>query len=151
MDEILRELKRLKEEYGNTFLKKYNLQLTERLIIRLMSFSECGQCNEFLHEVENFIRELVRNPQLPARKEYFLLIKKITGHLQEKHQLIVDGHYTSMYMVIGMALGIALGTVFSQSLGQAASMGVGMPIGLVIGIAVGSARDAKEKKNGRVI
>lgn len=150
-DYILAEIKQLREEANEIVIKRYNFQLTERIVIRLASFSDCNECNEFMEEAISVLKEMNGSLPLPVNKTYSDFIKRVTIHLQKNHKLITESYYTNTYMACGIGIGLPFGFIISQLLGQMAYMGVGLPIGIGIGLSIGSKLDLKAKKDGFVI
>lgn len=151
MDDILQEIRSLKESLDPVLTKKYNLEQTERIILRLSSFTDCMECDASLKEFGRHIQQIGQHSKISLNKDYFEFIKKVTDHLNKSHHLVTEGYYTSMYMAIGVAIGLPVGVAFASALRQMAFMGIGLPIGIGLGVAIGSSKDAQAKKDGSVI
>lgn len=149
--EIIEEIKKIKDKESQSNLKRYNFELTERIILRLGSISECSECKVFTNEFASIFEEIKNYSLISLNKRYMVLIKKVLVHLQKNHKLITQGYYTNTYMALGIGFGLPFGVVFSQLLGQMAYIGIGLPIGIVIGLSIGSRLDAKAKKEGLII
>lgn len=154
-ERLLQSIAELKQRLDVKQVKRYNLDLTEKIIGRLASFAgECEKCRKSLCELEAAVSMLSRSPDKPGKAdtaEYFKQIQTVTNHLQQQHKLVTDGYYTSVYMSFGVAIGLALGVAFSQAIKNTAFIGIGLPIGIAIGMAIGTSMDAQAKKNGLVI
>ncbi len=149
--EIIEEFNKLKDKENPSDSKGYNFELTERIILRLGSISECSECKLFINEFALLVEEISNNSLKSLNKKYKLLIGKVLLHLQTNHNLITEGYYTNTYMSYGIAIGLPFGFLFSQLIGQMAFIGIGLPIGIVIGLLIGSNLDAKAKKEGLII
>lgn len=120
--------------------------MTERIILRLDSFSECNECKAFINEFTLVIEKLKKDLLINPNKKYTVLIKKVLVHLQKNHKLITQGYYTNTYMALGIGFGLPFGAIFSQLLGQTAFIGIGLPLGIGFGMSIGSSLDIKAKK-----
>lgn len=149
--EMIKEINVMKEKVSESNKKRYNFQLTERMILRLDSFTDCSECRTLLNECSSVIEDMRNDALITVNKKYTLFIKKVTVHLQKSHQLITEGYYTNMYMAYGIAIGLPFGVVFSQLLGQMAFIGIGLPIGIAIGLSIGTKLDSQVKKDGLII
>ncbi len=154
-DLLLKQIADIKKETSSKRIKQLSLDLTEKIVHRLSSFSnECIECQEYMHSLEVNIADIMKvvcQQEQNSLKEYFTNLKSITAHLQKKHKLVTEGYYTGIYMSIGIALGLPLGMAFSQGIGNIGFIGIGLPIGLSIGLSIGAGLDAKAKKDGLVI
>lgn len=154
-DLLIKEIADIKEGISTKRIKQLNLDLTEKIVYRVSSFaSECIECRNYMHKLEadlSDIMKVVYQQEKNPLKDYFTNSKKITAHLRQKHNLVTEGYYTSVYMSIGIALGLPFGTAFSQVMGNMAFIGIGLPIGLSIGLSIGAGLDAKAKKDGLLI
>lgn len=137
---------------NNKQSKYYRLDLVERVINRLASFSdECQECTNFINNLESYIDSIRVNVDKQTIKAYNTFLQKIISHMQLKHKLVNDSYYLTLFIPIGMALGMAFGTVIGliSSFKGISSSGIG--IGLCLGVAIGAALDADAKKKRRVI
>ncbi len=94
--------------------------------------------------IEDKLDSLALTADVENRAKYFnqqlaVLIK----FLKEQLRLVSEGYYTAM----GIALGVALGA----GIGSAINIGAGIAIGIAIGLAIGAGKDAKAKKERRVL
>lgn len=151
IEETMEGIKKLQDEPGESKIKSYSFEMTERIILRLNSFTECSECRTFIEEYTSIIQEMNRDLNIELNKKYNLLQKKALNHLQKNHKLITPRYYTNLCMACGIGIGLPLGIVFSNLLGQVAYIGFGLPIGAGIGLSIGSALDAKAKKDGLMI
>lgn len=134
--------------YKNTS-KKLNLDMTERMIKRLDSFSaECEKCINHLNELEEFLllhKEELGKLEKVSIKQYKQMMTSITSHLQKNHQLITPGYYLGIYI----ALFLSVGMIFRMILFD--NLAVGMSIGILIGAVLGNRLDENAKKKGLMI
>jgi hypothetical protein len=149
--EIIEEIKKIKDTMSQSDLKRYNFELAERIILRLDSLSECNECRTFINEFVSIIGEIKNDSLININKKYTLFIKRVLVHLQKNHKLITKGYYTNTYMALGIGIGLPFGVAFSQLLGQIAYIGIGLPIGVGIGLSIGSKLDTKAKEEGLII
>jgi len=126
----------------------YKLDLLERIINRLASFSEeCQECTGFINNLDSYIDSIVANADKQTNKVYHTYINSIISHLQLKHKLVSDNYYLTIFLPLGMVFG----TAFS-SIGSFKGMsGTGIGIGLCLGVAIGTGMDANAKKKGSII
>lgn len=121
-DLLLRQIADIRKEISSKRTKQLGLDLTEKIVHRLSSFShECMECENYMHILEVNIADIMRvvcQQEQNSLEEYFANLKSITTHLQKKHKLVTEGYYTGLYMSIGTALGLPLGMVFSQRIGN---------------------------------
>ncbi len=147
-DKIAGEIALHQQNLSKKEVKKYKLDLLQRVAKRLAEFSdECGQCQLFQPEITTLVQDLgnlVQMPDKQRRKNYRKKINNIVKHLQSEHKLITQGQNVGLWISIGTAIGVAIGAGMG-------SLGGGIPIGIGIGTAIGIALDAKAKKEGRVI
>jgi signal recognition particle GTPase len=148
-ESLTSEINNFKNSLNNEAVKKLDLDLLERIIKRLISFSvECEECKKILGELESYINEIKNkqgNFEKDDYKQYNDKIQLIIAHLQKSHKLITEGYYLSVFMCLGLSIGLLFGlTIFDN-------IGIGMPIGMALGVAVGASVDADTKKKGLVI
>lgn len=144
-DELINKIKTIKDSLGAKNSKRYNFDLTIRIIKRLNEH-DCQECKKYLDEIKlklDLISSNLDYVNKPIFKQYTTLISHIKQHLYKVHTLVTEGYYLTIYMPIGMMIGAAIGS------------GIGFPagisIGLCIGLAIGSGFDADAKKKGKVI
>jgi arginyl-tRNA synthetase len=148
-EKLLIDFKEFKTSiYGQT-AKKLNLELFERIIKRLDSFSpECEECSKTLKELEGYISKLkVKQDRFDKNdfKENNTKINNIISHLEKQHKLVREGTYLGAYMCFGISIGLVFGlNVFHN-------LALGMPIGMCLGMALGTSLDADAKKKGKTI
>lgn len=146
---LMEELAEFKANIDDKLAKKLDLELLERMIKRINSFSqECDECNRKLSKLERHINELRRrNGQLSKEdfKQHNIIVNNVKEHMQKAHNLVAEGYYMSVYMSLGMSMGLLFGMLlFDNTV-------LGLPIGMSLGIAIGSGLDADAKKKGRVL
>lgn len=139
-ENLMSEIANLKSRLAPKEAKRLQINMLERVALRLVSFSEeCSQCNQCCDDLLNQISNIDTD-----YKQYNITLKSCISHLEKKHKLVTEGMYTGMYMCFGIALGMPFGI----SMGNIA---LGIPIGLAIGVAIGAGLDADAKKKGLVI
>lgn len=148
-EKLLKDMEELKTSLGPQTSKKLDLDLFERIIKRLESFStECEECKRMLSNLEEYINRLKsRKEQLDKKdfRENGINLNTMISHLQSKHKLVREGQYLSIYMSLGLSIGLVFGlTIFNN-------IALGMPIGVCLGIAIGTSMDADAKKKGMTI
>ncbi|KUO63091.1 MAG: hypothetical protein APF84_11225 [Gracilibacter sp. BRH_c7a] len=148
LHEILKDITLLKQKLDNKEVKKLKLDLVERIINRMgILTKECDECTEALNDLTIIITRIKdKHNELDKQdyKDYQSLLTQLTTHLEKKHKLIREGHYTNLYMSLGIALGLPFGAALDN-------IAIGIPIGLSIGLAIGSSLDADAKKKGLII
>ncbi len=144
----LQRLSYLKENSDSRLAKRLKLEKLERIMNRIISYSEkCQNCHDSLLELEKILNHPIdqlagSDPAL--YKVYHLFLKKLTSHLQKQHQLVPEDYYVGLWMSLGMAIGVSLGVVFDD-------LAIGIGLGMCVGVAIGASQDANAKKAGRVI
>lgn len=149
-ENIIKTIKEIYSIEGQNNTRRYNLDLLERIILRLESLSSCKECEYFIYEFESVLDDLKVNFQKFPDSRYKSLMKKVLLHLEKNHKLIIPGHYANYYMTVGIALGLPFGALLSF-LGQSQHMGIGLPIGIGLGLLIGSGFDKKAKNAGLTI
>jgi hypothetical protein len=148
-ESLINDIKELKNNIDKEVAKKIDLDLLERIIKRLISFStECEECTKMLDELGNDIDELKNkqgNFEKDDYKQYNKKIQLIIAHLQKNHKLVIEGYYLSIFMSLGLSIGLLFGLAIFDNIG------LGMPIGVALGVAAGVNMDADAKKKGLVI
>jgi len=145
---LLKRLSYLKENSDSRLAKRLKLEKLERIMNRIISFSEkCHDCNHSIQELEKILNNPIdklsgSDPAL--YKAYHLCLKKLASHLQKQHNLVADDYYVGLWMSLGMAIGVSFGVVFND-------LAIGLAIGMSVGIAIGAGLDANAKKEGKVI
>ena len=154
-EDLSKQLDTIKEKYNEKDIKKYRLNLLERIIKRLTVFSsECVECEKFKEKIAGLVKESenIAAASGKKRKDYFKDINLIVGHLQKKHSLVAEGYYIAIFLSVGMSIGVAFGLLLGTSLDNpGAGLPIGIGAGLSIGIGIGAARDKKAKDDGKVI
>jgi hypothetical protein len=149
VDKLLNELGKLKEGLGEKQVKQLNLNLLERAINRMVSYSkDCKECEKFLTGLNDHIKNLKKkNGQFAKEdiKEHRRQLDLMISHLQKDHKLVTQGYYISTYMLMGSGVGLIFGLISFNN------PGIGLPIGLCLGLAIGAALDAAAKKKGQTI
>jgi len=150
IDKLRSVFAELKEKAGidSAGAKKLELPKVERLVARLVEFSGCLGCQDYVVKLTGLLQGLTERFEQLERSDYkalSLLAQDITTHLEKEHQLIPDGYYIGTYI----ALGVSLGLIFGMNIFDNLPMGLG--IGLSLGVAIGAGLDGDAKKKGRVI
>lgn len=156
-----------KSARADSVARRLELPKIERIVARIVAFSECegegegegegedcqkcqgcAGCRESVAKLTLLLQKLTEKYdqlEIADYKELRLLAQKITSHLQKEHKLISETYHTGMYMTLGLSIGFIFGiTVFDNP-----ATGVGT--GMVLGVAIGAGLDADAKKKGRVI
>lgn len=149
IDLLIQELEKVKNNLTPHDAKKLDVDLIERMIIRLNSFSpDCEACRQLFLEMERELERLNAKQGLMEKvdlKQHDQMKNKIISHLQKEHKLVTKGLYLSIYMSLGMSIGLVFGMLIFDNLA------LGLPIGMVLGMAIGSGLDADAKKKGLTI
>lgn len=148
-EKLLIDFEELKASIDVQTAKKLNLELFERIIKRVNSFSpDCEECSQTLKELEDHINKLKAKQGRFDKNDFKQNSTKtndIISHLEKQHKLVTEGTYLGVYMSLGMSIGLVFGlTVFHN-------LALGMPIGMCLGIALGASLDADAKKKGMTI
>jgi len=140
------EIKSFKEKFDPGMYKKHKLDLLVRISKRIDGFAvECSECQMLQGEIIGLIDNL--NYLAASSKEsknHHNAIKTFINHLKKKHKLTVKGEYTRTLIGAGLVIGVALGFAMDN-------IGAGIAIGISIGVGMGSAKEAKAKKEDRII
>jgi len=138
---------------ASTFFKKLLLETSNRSEIKiyekfisiLAELSNRNLTEEELKSIEEKLDSLNFNEHSDNRKKHFK--KKLNlfiGYLKEKLSLISKGYYTAIGMSLGTSFGVAFGAAFEN-------VSLGLVFGMLVGIIIGTAKDAKAKKEGKVL
>ncbi|TCT17172.1 hypothetical protein EDC18_101470 [Natranaerovirga pectinivora] len=149
--EMIQQIKYLKAIEAKSKRKNYDFDLLERMIIKLVSFTDCNECKELLGELTPVLKEIENSVITKTNKAYSTIIDKLKTHLREQHNLVTPNYYAETYMLYGLSFGSAIGIIISMSLNQMAFIGFGLPIGMLFGQSIGAIQDEKAKKDGTVI
>ena len=148
-EKLMEELSEFKANIDDKLAKNLDLELLERMVKRLNSFSqECEECNRKLSELERHISDLrSRNGQLSKEdfKQHNIILNNVKEHMQKAHNLVTEGYYMSVYMSLGMGMGLLFGMLLFDNIA------LGLPVGMSLGMAIGSGMDGEAKKKGRVL
>jgi hypothetical protein len=145
--DIHRELETRRQFMSAKLLKKYNVDLTDRIALRIDELSLlCPQCQAFRPEVAKIVHDLANYEILPKEtiKRNSKSLNDVVKHLQKEHHLVKSGQYVGIWMSLGPALGLGIGLATGNS-------GIGTMLGVVIGLAIGFVLDKNAKIKGKVI
>ncbi len=145
-DKTLSIIRELKHTVNEQVAKRLELDMCERIIQRLSSFStDCEECIRYFSDLEDHIIQLndekdhLEEKNLKHHKQ---IISNISSHLQQKHKLVTSGLYLSIYMSIGSGLGVVFGLLIFDNIA------LGLPLGIAMGVAIGAGLDEDAKKKG---
>lgn len=148
-NELLNSIRGLKAGMDEKTAKRLDLYLLERIIKRLDSFSnEFEECRKNLMELKEHINRLKGKQGKFDKKDFkenSTKIYKMISHLQNKHKLVTEGYYMSIFMCLGMSIGIVFGLAIFKNID------IGMPMGICFGTLLGICLDADAKKKGKII
>lgn len=144
---IAGKILQIKNQMDAKMAARLQLDLIERIARRLAEIG-CGDCKSMLSELDQQVTMILSNHgsiDKPAMKMHGKLVSGAQTHLMQKHQMVTEGYYMSVFMSLGMSIGLVFGlTLFDN-------IAFGLPIGLALGLAIGSGLDADAKKKGKVI
>lgn len=149
VEQLLNDIKAFRNVCGEKLAKKLNLDLTERIVNHLASFSaECTDCEHDLQMLKIHIEKLTTE-EMPITKEILKehrrLMEKISAHLRKKHNLADEGTYIAMFSLLGPTLGFILGlTAFD-------SVSLGLLSGVCLGVLFGAVMEMNARKKGKII
>lgn len=145
---ILKKIDEVTATHKAQEIKDLQLEKAKRITQHLDSLaSTCSECREYLDELKDRSVQLALADSLSSKTilSYREFVQKISAHLREKHGMVQEGTGMSIGIAIGLAAGVALGlSVFKN-------LAVGIAIGMAIGVSIGAAKDAKAKKEGKLI
>jgi hypothetical protein len=148
-DIVLKRIGEIRNIVDQKLAAKLSLNLLERFTVRAASFSnDCEECRDYLQEIDKWVSKIADTSgqlEKPEWKDYQIILKRITDHMQKVHKLVPENYYMEIYM----SMGISLGMVFGLSIMH--NIGIGMCFGLAIGVALGSGMDSDAKKKGLTI
>lgn len=149
LNKLTSNLSELKEKIGDKKNNKIDFDQSERIIKRIVSFSEeCEECNGYTEELNEHIeklRSIKGDIQKGSFKEYNGKIQEISSHLQKEHELIPTSYYLSIFLTIGMSIGTVIGLLLFDNIA------IGSGLGMSIGTTVGILKDEDAKKKGLTI
>jgi hypothetical protein len=127
--------------------KKYQLDLLDRLVVRVEEYSgTCQGCRTYQEELTRLIKSL-EGPAKSSRedlKKYRKSLLVMTSHLGKIHKLKPAGTYVGIGLALGTAIGVALGTALQN-------IGAGIGIGTGLGVVLGGGLEARAKREGTII
>lgn len=148
-NDLLKKITSIKTKLVLKLIKKLRIEMMERCVKRMISFSgECEECKELMIKTDKILEQTSKHLNSlnhKVYKDHYGCLQKSVVHLQRKHKLVKPNHHTEMWMGLGIALGLPLGMAIFDNIA------LGLPIGLAIGLAIGSGLDAHAKKKGKVI
>lgn len=146
---ILGRILNLKNSLGFKGIKMLDLDIFERIVLRLDSFKdECSVCNQFLDHLDNYFLSLEEKKDSISKedlKRHKDIKTELIIHLTKQHKLIQKGQNLAIYMSLGMGVGAVLGLTVLEN------PAIGIPLGMAIGIGVGTLLDHSAKRIGKVI
>ncbi len=152
-DEI--ELK--KEEVFKRDYKFFKIDRLERINERIDIFSDnCEECRNFKTELEDIVSKLPDyiNGSPGMRSEYEKRSDKIVNHLKQKHGLIPEQYYSSVWSLIGLVSGILFfggAAYFFQPGFVKWGLFTGFTIGIIAGRIYGSRKDKMKKSEDLIL
>lgn len=145
LSSVVEGCKLLREKVDEKKAGELRLDLLEKVVQRLNSFSQCQECQEYLCSLDETLDSLSNGLEKQVVEGYQRLINEIVSHLQDEHKLIEEGHHMSLYMSLGMSVGLVFGLVVFDNLA------LGLSFGISIGAGIGLSIDAAAKKKGDII
>ena len=89
------------------------------------------------------------------KKFYKQKLSEFKAFLKKEFSFTSAKYYTETWMVYGMifgtGIGMSIGTAIGAGLGTSIGLSIGTGIGMAFGIILGAKKDAKAKRQGRVI
>ncbi|MBS4535344.1 hypothetical protein GOQ29_06900 [Clostridium sp. D2Q-14] len=155
-EDINLKISNLIDKLGSSNVRKYRVELLDRLSKRTEEFSiiNCNECKKHKQLIEGMIQYLEGNNEM-KRKMYLNSFNKLIGHMNSKHDLHVEGTKQALWMSMGMSLGSGLGIIFGIVYDNFENIAVGLPIGtgfgMFIGILIGQQQEVKLKEEGKII
>jgi len=140
-----------KEEIFKRDYKFFKIDRLERINERIDVFSDdCDECTNFKPEVENIVSKLPEyiNGSPGMRAEYEKRTDSIVKHLKQKHGLVPEQYYVSVYSFIGFLSGALIfgGTAYLIEPGFVKwGLLSGFTLGLIIGRILGHQKDKTKK------
>ena len=125
--------------------KRLQLNKLPRVYDFVNEFSmACPTCEKFLQESDELLQLLPHiTSDKTAARELRKLLRAILTHLQQKHKIVPEGYYSSLYLAMGVGVGTALMA--------AADSPAFIAVGIAIGVAIGQGQEKKAKDEGRIL
>ena len=88
-----------------------NVRLLNNTAKKIDEFAkECDACKQFKKDYEALLPEVVKRIEEPEfRNNYEQKLVEVSKHLENQHQLMPKGYFTSFYTFAGLLLGLAFG------------------------------------------
>lgn len=157
-DWVAEKLQRIDELTENLSVSKYNL-LKMSFLKRLIEDSyynstSCEICKNHLPELEQLIEEIPHLDLIDHRAPYEKKFNLIRSHFHKQHGFIQPYQFTTKWTLIGVAIGGLLSVLWSYlKLGHMVmdAMLLGAGLGLTFGYLWGSVKEAKFRKEKKII
>jgi len=88
-----------------------NVRLLNNTAKKIDEFSkECSTCKQYKLDYEEILPEVVKRiEESEFRDNYERKLVEVSKHLEQEHQLMPKGYFTSFYTFVGLLLGLAFG------------------------------------------
>ncbi len=146
-----------KEELYKRDFRFFKIDRLERINERIDVFSDnCEDCRNFKPELEDIVNKLPEyiNGSPGKRAEYEKRTDKIVKHLKQKHGLVPEQYFSSLYSFYGLLLGTAVIGVLAYFIEPGfLKWGLlsGFTIGLIIGRIYGHQKDKIKKTENLIL
>jgi hypothetical protein len=145
INEAIEFLEKLINETHN----KYEKKVYNEFYYILSDLKNKELTSEQFSILEEELGKLELQTDTPNRKKHVKQKLEIfEKFLKVKFNIITQGYYTAIGMVLGITFGIAFGTAILKS---GSGPGIGLSVGMVIGLVIGKIMDDKAKKENRVL
>lgn len=158
IDWVQEKFQRIDELTDNLSVSKYNLlkmSFLKRLIEESFKNSAtCEICKTHLPQLEKMIEEIPHLDLIDHRSPYEKQFNLIRSHFHKKHGFIQPYQFTTRWTLIGVAVGGILSILWSYlKLGNIVmdALLLGIGLGLTFGYLWGSFKEAKFRKQKKII
>ena len=151
------EIESQKNDIFKRDYKFFKIDRLERINERIDVFSDnCEECKNFKYELEDIVAKLPEyiNGSPGKRAEYEKRNDKIVKHLKQKHDLVPEQYYSSLYSFVGFTAGALLlgGIAYLINPGTVKwGLLAGFTAGLIAGRIFGYRKDKTKKMNDLIL
>ncbi len=150
------EIELKKEEIFKRDYKFFKIDRLEKINERIDVFSDnCDYCQNSKSELEDIVKKLPEyiNGSPGMRSEYEKRTEKIVKHLKQKHGLVPDRYYSSLYSFLGLLFGSATGLIVFFIEPGFLKWGIfaGFTAGLIVGRIYGHKKDKIKKTENLIL
>jgi len=132
--------------------KKSEIKVYQEFIDILNALDKRDLSNEDIASIEAKLEDLNLDSNPRYRKRFFKKqLYKFKGFLNESFSLTTKNYFTNYYISMGMLFGVVIGVLIGERSDKSMGISLGISLGMMVGVLIGQAKDAKARKEGRII